>query len=126
MRRQLERIWRKTRNKSDRLAHKKQGHRLQEGQNSVARFVTRTFRSSYITPLLKFLHLLLVKYSINFKPCCITQRALLLGEPHYLTSLLIHRLNSYSFRSSSFNPLMLPFFNKMSNGFHSRLCCTIP
>ena len=42
-----------------------------------------------------------------------------LKEPHYLNSLLINRLNSHSLRSSSFNPLTLPFFNKKSNGFRS-------
>ena len=44
--------------------------------------------------------------------CCITHRALSLKEPYYLNSLLINRLNSHSLRSSSFNPLTLPFFNK--------------
>ena len=91
-------------------------HRLQKVQNSVARIVTRTSRSSHITPLLKSLHWLPVKYRINFKLCCITHRALLLGEPYYLNSLLIPRLNPHSLRSS-FKPFMLSFFNKMSNGF---------
>ena len=94
-------------------------NRLQKLQNSVARIVTRTSHSSHITPLLKSLHWLPVQYRINFKLCCITHRALSLGEPHNLNSLLIHRLNSHSFRSSSFNPLTLPFFNKKSNGFRS-------
>ena len=65
---------------------------------------------------LQFLNLyigfLTVQYRINFKLCCITHRALSLGEPHYLNSLLIYRLNSHSLHSSSFNPLTLPFFNK--------------
>ena len=94
-------------------------NRLQKIQNSVARIVTRTSRSSHITPILKSLHWLPVQYRINFKLCCITHRALSLKEPHYLNSLLINRLNSYSLRSSSFNPLTLPFFNKKSNGFRS-------
>ena len=51
--------------------------------------------------------------------CCITHRALSLKEPYYLNSLLINRLNSHSLRSSSFNPLTLPIFNKKSNGFRS-------
>ena len=88
-------------------------------QNSVARIVTRTSRSSHITPILKSLHWLPVQYRINFKLCCITHRALSLKEPHYLNSLLINRLNSHSLRSSSLNPLTLPFFNKKSNGFRS-------
>ena len=86
---------------------------------SVARIVTHTSRSSHITPLLKSLYWLPVKYRINFKLCCITHRALSLGESHYLNTLIIPRLNPHSLRSSSFNPLMLPFFNKISNGFRS-------
>ena len=38
---------------------------------------------------------------------------------HYLNSLLNRRLNPHSLRTSSFNPLKSPFFNKMSNGFCS-------
>ena len=94
-------------------------NRLQKIQNSVARIVTRTSRSSHITPVLKSLHWLPVQYRFNFKLCCITHRALTLGEPHYLNSLLIHRLSSHSLRSSSFNILTLPFFNTKSNGFRS-------
>ena len=88
-------------------------------QNSVACIVTRTSRSSHITPVLKSLHWLPVQYRINFKLCCITHRVLSLEGPHYLNSLLIHRLNSHSLCSSSFNPLTLPFFSKKSNGFSS-------
>ena len=94
-------------------------NRLQKIQNSVARIVTRTSRSSHITTVLKSLHWLPVQYRINFKPCCITHRALSLEEPHYLNSMLINRLNSHSLRSSSFNTLTLLFFNKKSNGFRS-------
>ena len=94
-------------------------NRLQKIQNSVARIVTRTSRSSHITPVFKSLHWLPVQYRMNFKLCCITHRALSLGEPHYLNLLRIHRLNSHSLRSSSFNPLTLPFFNKKSNDFRS-------
>ena len=85
---------------------------MQKVQNSVARIVTCTSRSSHIASILKSLHWLPVKYRINFKLCCITHHALSLGEPHYLNSLLIPKLNLHFLRSSSFNPLMLPFFNK--------------
>ena len=93
-------------------------NRLQKIQNSVARIVTRTSCSSHITPALKSLHWFPVQYHINFKLRCITHRALSLGEPNYLNSLLIQRLNPHSLRSS-FNPLTLPFFNKKSNDFRS-------
>ena len=85
--------------------------------NSVASIATRTPRSSLIAPLLKSLNWLPVKYRINFILCCITHHALSLGEPHYLNLLFIPQLNPHSLCSSSFNPLMLPFFNKMSNNF---------
>ena len=39
-------------------------HRVQKVQKSVARIVTCTSRLSHITPLLKFLHRLPVKYRI--------------------------------------------------------------
>ena len=94
-------------------------HRLQKVQNSVARIVTSTFRLFHITSLLKSLLRLPVKYRINFELCCKTHHALTLGEPHYLNLLLLPRLNLIPLRSFSFNPLLLPFFNKMSNGVHS-------
>ena len=94
-------------------------NRLQKIQDSVARIVTRTSRSSHLTPVLKSLHWLPIQHRINLKLCCITHSALSLGEPNYVNSLLIHRLNSHSLHSSSLNPLTLPFFNKKSNGFRS-------
>ena len=42
-------------------------YRLQKGQNSIARIVTRTSHSSHITPIVKSLLWLPVKYRINFK-----------------------------------------------------------
>ena len=86
-------------------------HHLQKVQNSVARIVTRTSSSSHITPLLRSLHWLPVKYRINFKLCSITHRALSLGKSHYLNSLLIPRLNPHSLRSFSLKPPKLPLFN---------------
>ena len=56
-------------------------------------------------------------YRINF--CCITHRGLSLYEPPYLSSLFSHRSNSHSLRSSSFSPLLLPYFNKKLHGFRS-------
>ena len=47
----------------------------------------------------------------------VMHRALFLVEPIYLSTLLTHRLNIHSLRSTSFSPLLLPYFNKKSNGF---------
>ena len=52
----------------------------------LAHIATCTSCLSHITPLLKSLDWLPVKYRINFKLCCITHCALSLGEPHYLNS----------------------------------------
>ena len=85
---------------------------LQKVQNSAARIVTRSVCSSHITPVLKSLHWLPFNYRINFKICSITHRTLSLHEPHYPSSLSSFRSNSHSLRSSSFSPLLLPYFNK--------------
>ena len=49
--------------------------------------------------------------------CCVTHRALFSVEPFYLSTLLSHRSNTYSLRSTSFSHILLSYFNKKSNGF---------
>ena len=100
-------------------------HRLQKVQYTVARIVYNSSRFSHLTPTLKYLHWLPIFYRINFKMCFITHRAIFLGEPFYLSTLLNHRLNTHSLRLTSFNPLLQPYFNKKSNDFRTFLCCTI-
>ena len=63
-------------------------HRLKKVQNTVVRIVSNCSCSSHITPILKFLHGLPIFYRINFKMCCVTHRALFLGESFYLSTLL--------------------------------------
>ena len=46
---------------------------------------------SDVTPTLKAFHWLPIFYSINSKICCFTHRALFLGEPFCLSTLLTHR-----------------------------------
>ena len=94
-------------------------HCLQKVQNTTARIVTRSVRSSHITRVLKSLHWLPVNYGIDFKICCIIHRVFSLHKPHYLSSLFSLQSNSHSLRSSSFSPLLLPYFNKKSHGFYS-------
>ena len=93
-------------------------HRLQKVQNTVARIISNS-RFSHITPTLKSLHWLPIFYSINFKMCCVMHRALFLGETFYLSTLLNYRSNIYSLHSTSFSPLLLPYFNKKFNGFRT-------
>ena len=46
-------------------------------------------------------------------------RALFLGEPFYLSTLLTHPSNTHSLYSTTFSPLLLPYFNKKSNSFRT-------
>ena len=91
---------------------------------TTARIVTRTSRFAHLMPILKSLLWLPVLYRINFNICCLTHRAISLGEPYYLLSLLSNRLNSHSLCSSSFNPLVVLCFKKVYNGIRSFSCCS--
>ena len=90
---------------------------IHRNQNTTARTVTCTSCFTHITPILKTLHWLSVLYCINFKICCLTHRAISLGEPYYLRSLLSDRLYSHSLRSSYFSPLVVPCLKKVYNAF---------
>ena len=62
---------------------------------------------------------MLDKLKPNFKIYCITFRVPSLHESRYLSSLFCLQSDSHSLRSSSFNALLLPYFNKKSHGFRS-------
>ena len=82
---------------------------------TTARIVTRTSRFTHITPILKSLQWLPVLYCKNFKLCCLSHRAISLGEPYYLRFLLSNRLNYHSLHFSSFNPLVVSCFKQVCN-----------
>ena len=63
---------------------------LQKVQNTVARIFTNSSHFLHITSTLKSLDWYPIFYRINFKIYCITHRALFLGEPFYLSTLLSH------------------------------------
>ena len=86
----------------------------------------RKYKTLFLLLLLVLLvrHILLqfsnlyIGYLLNIvKLCCITHRALSLVEPHYLNSLLLHRLNSNSLRSSFFKPLTGPICYRFSTKY---------
>ena len=62
--------------------------RLQLVQNSLCRVVTRSSKYSHITPQLKKLHWLPIKYRIQFKIGLITYKILNQGQPVYLRELI--------------------------------------
>ena len=54
--------------------------KLQGVQNCLARVVAKSSRFCHITPLLKYLHWLPVRYRIKFKCCPLTYQALTSGQ----------------------------------------------
>ena len=60
-------------------------HKLQCIQNSLARIVSNTSKFSHITPVLKSLHWLPVKYRSKFKTATIIYKQLHTGLPKYLS-----------------------------------------
>ena len=68
--------------------------RLQLVQNSLCRVVTRSSKFSHITPQLKKLHWLPVRYRVQFKIGLITYKIVNQGQPVYLREL-IHPYSSF-------------------------------
>ena len=82
--------------------------RLQRVQNLAARVVTRASKYSSITPTLKKLHWLPVKYRIIFKVVLLTFKALHGMAPNYLKTLLQSYMPSRSLISETGNLLIMP------------------
>ncbi len=59
---------------------------LQRIQNSLVRIVLNKSRYCHVSPLLKELHWLPVKYRISFKQCLLIYKTLDTGLPYYFTS----------------------------------------
>ena len=74
----------------------------------AARVVTRSSKYSSITPTLKKLHWLPVKYRIIFKVVLLTFKALHGLAPNYLRTLLQSYIPSRSLRSETGNLLIMP------------------
>ena len=62
--------------------------KLQGVKNCLARVVTKSPRFCHITPLLKSLHWLPVRYMIKFMLCSLTYQALPNGQPVYIRNML--------------------------------------
>ena len=75
--------------------------RLQLVQNSLCRVVTRSSKFSHITPQLKKLHWLPVRYRVQFKIGIITYKILNQGQPVYLRELIHLYTSSRNTRQST-------------------------
>jgi hypothetical protein len=89
---------------------------LQRMQNIAARIVTRCDRREHITPVLKSLHWLPVKYRIDFKILLLTYKCLNDLAPSYLTELFNpYHQKRYSTRRNSKNCLDKPPLFKLKS-----------
>ena len=80
--------------------------RLQNIQNSLACAVTRTPKSSHITPVLKFLHWFKINEHIKYKLLSLTYKVLTNHQPQYLHNLISVQL-CHNTRSLSMVTLLL-------------------
>ena len=81
---------------------------VKDERRMAARVVTRSSKYSSITPTLKKLHWLPVKYRIIFKVVLLTFKALHGSAPNYLRTLLQSYIPSRSLRSETGNLLIMP------------------
>jgi hypothetical protein len=96
--------------------------RLQRVQNTAARLITGTARSSHITPILCELHWLPVSHRINYKIALLTFKALHDLAPVYLKELLTPYAPTRSLRSARKNLLEVPAYHLKAYGGRSFEC----
>ena len=75
-------------------------HKLQSIQNTLARIVTNHRRYAHVTPILKQLHWLPIKYRCMFKTATLIYKFLHSGSPSYFQPFLSLSSCSYSTRLS--------------------------
>ena len=93
--------------------------RIQRIQNIAARIVTRCPRQSHITPVLKNLHWLPVKYRVLFKILLLTYKCNNTLAPGYLSCLVTPYQQESSLRSQSQGLLQVPKSRLKSYGDRS-------
>ena len=75
-------------------------HKLQSIQNTLARIVTNHRKYAHVTPILKQLHWLPMKYRCMFKTATLVYKFLHSGSPSYFQRFLSPSSCSYSTRCS--------------------------
>ena len=83
-------------------------NRLQKIQNCAARIVTNTGKYDHITPFLKKLHWLPVRFRISYKILLITYKIIFGEAPEYLSELISVKKSSRTLRSSNQTMLHVP------------------
>ena len=82
--------------------------RLQRAQNHAARVVLRKKMRDHVTPLLRELHWLPVKYRCQFKVATLAFRHFEGSLPRYLSNVLVERKTPRLVRSSTVKRLVPP------------------
>ncbi|MDG2555395.1 reverse transcriptase domain-containing protein, partial [Vibrio parahaemolyticus] len=95
---------------------KKSINNLQLLQNSAARVLTRTRGREHITPVLKSLHWLPVRFRIDFKVLLLVFKCLNGLGPSYLSDLLLPYQPSRTLRSSGTGLLIVPRVRSETHG----------
>ena len=90
--------------------------RLQLVQNTAARIITKTSRYSHITPVLKELHWLPIKYYVQYKILLHTFKALNNQAPIYVTNMLQVYQPARTLRSQSSLTLVIPRIKSVTYG----------
>ena len=90
--------------------------KLQLVQNTAARIITKTPRTSHITPVLQSLHWLPIEARIQYKVALMTFKALHDEAPSYLSSMLKTYTPSRQLRSSQQNVLTVPKYKTKQYG----------
>ncbi len=86
--------------------------KLQIVQNAAARVLTRSRKYDHITPILRSLHWLPIKFRISYKILLLTYKALNDLAPAYLASLLSCYNPTRSLRSQNSGLLVVPRIEK--------------
>ena len=94
-------------------------NKLQRTQNTAARIITRTSRYSLITPVLKELHWLPLKYRIQYKTLTFTYKALHDQSPDYMKDMIKVYKPSRTLRSQDSLSLVVPNVRTVSFGNRS-------
>ncbi len=85
-------------------------------QNAAARLLTRSRKYDHITPILRSLHWLPIKFRISYKILLLIYKAFNGLAPAYLTSLISRYNPSRSLRSQNFGLLVVPRIAKSTKG----------
>ncbi|KAI2645502.1 putative RNA-directed DNA polymerase from transposon BS [Labeo rohita] len=94
-------------------------NRLQLVQNAAARLLSNTSKRSHISPVLRSLHWLPVRFSVEFKILMFVFKAINGLAPVYLAELVVVYQPARTLRSSEHTALVMPKFNYKKFGGRS-------